>query len=119
MVAESVSAAALPWLAGVVTPILSHLTSGTATTSMVSTVMFPIANDLGYNSAVLARIIAGTAMAVSVPWAGAAAGTAFGSGSIRFGMMFKTGILATVLTVIVITILSIVLVPTLGAFTTN
>jgi di/tricarboxylate transporter len=107
----------LPWFAGLVTPVLSHLTSGTATTSMVSTVLFPIAGNLGYNPAILARIIAGTALAVSFPWAGAAAATAFSSGSISFGNMFKIGVVATIFTVIVITVLSIILVPALGAFT--
>ena len=119
IITGGVSAAALPWLAGLVTPILSHLTSGTATTSMVSTILFPIADSLGYNSAVLARIIAGTALAVSVPWAGAAAGTAFSSGAIRFGTMFKVGVVATIVTTIVITVLSVILVPALGAFTVS
>jgi di/tricarboxylate transporter len=112
-----VSATALPWFAGIVTPIMSHLTSGTATTSMVSTLLFPVANDVGYNSAILARIIAGTALAVSFPWAGAAAGSAFASGAISFGAMFRIGVVATLFTVFVITALSIVLVPALGAFT--
>ena len=118
MITGAASVAALPWLAGVVTPILSHLTSGTATTAMVSTILFPVANDLGYNAAILARIIGGTALAVSFPWAGAAAATAFASGAIRLGTMFKVGIVATVLTVIVITVLSMILVPALGAFST-
>jgi solute carrier family 13 (sodium-dependent dicarboxylate transporter), member 2/3/5 len=117
MLTGGVSAAALPWFAGFVTPILSHLTSGTATTSMVSTVLFPIAKDVGYNPAILARIIAGTALAVSFPWAGAAAGSAFGSGSITFGRMFRIGAVVTVLTVVVITGLSIIIVPALNAFT--
>jgi sodium-dependent dicarboxylate transporter 2/3/5 len=117
MISAGASAAVLPWLAGLVTPILSHLTSGTATTAMVSTVLFPIANDLGYNAAILARIIAGTALAVSFPWSGAGAGTAFASGAISFGGMFRIGVVATILTMIVITVLSIVLVPALGAFT--
>ena len=117
IIAGGVSAAALPWFAGIVTPILSHLTSGTATTSMVSTILFPIANDLGYNAAILARVIAGTALAVSFPWAGAAAASAFASGAITFGNMFKIGLLVTILTAIIITGLSIILVPALGAFT--
>ncbi len=118
IIAPGASAAMLPWLAGLITPILSHLTSGTATTSMVSTVLFPMASDLGYNAAILARIIAGTALAVSFPWSGAGAGTAFASGAISFGTMFRIGVVATTLTMIVITVLSIVLVPALGAFTT-
>jgi solute carrier family 13 (sodium-dependent dicarboxylate transporter), member 2/3/5 len=117
IVADKVSGNALPWFAGFVTPVLSHLTSGTATTSTVSTILFPIAKDTGYNPAILARIIAGTALAVSFPWAGAAAGTAFASGSISFGAMFRIGVVVTVLTSIVITILSMILVPALGAFT--
>lgn len=115
-ITATVSASALPWLAGAITPVLSHLTSGTATTSMVCTVLYPIATDLGYNSAVLARIIAGTALAVSVPWAGAASGTAFGSGAIRFPTMIRAGVVATILTMIVVTFLSMVLVPALGAY---
>ncbi len=116
MISASASAAVLPWLAGLATPILSHLTSGTATTSMVSTILFPMANDLGYNAAILARIIAGTALAVSFPWSGAGAGTAFASGAISFGTMFRIGVVATILTMTVITVLSMVLVPALGAF---
>lgn len=116
LIAANVTAGILPWLAGIVTPILSHLTSGTATTSMVSTILFPIAENLGYNSAILARIIAGTALAVSFPWAGAASGTAFASGEISFADMFKIGVVATFFTMIVITILSIILVPALNAF---
>lgn len=117
LISGGISVALLPWFAGLITPILSHLTSGTATTSMLSTILFPIANNLGYNPAILARIIAGTALAVSFPWAGAAAGTAFSSGTIGFGTMFKIGVVATVFTMIVITVLSMILVPLLGAFT--
>ena len=117
MITGNLSAAVLPWFAGLVTPVLSHLTSGTATTSMVSTILFPIASNLDYNPAILARIIAGTALAVSFPWSGAAAGTTFASGSISFGTMFRIGVVATVFTMIVITVLSMILVPALGAFT--
>jgi di/tricarboxylate transporter len=116
LIENSVSSAALPWFAGLVTPVLSHLTSGTATTSMVSTVLFPVAESLGYNPAILARIIAGTALAVSLPWAGAASSTAFASGTISFGDMFRIGVVATVFTTIAITLLSMVLVPALGAY---
>lgn len=119
MISPRVSETTLPLIAGFVTPILSHLTSGTATTSMVSTILFPIANDLGYNAAILARIIAGTALAVSVPWAGAAAGTAFASGSIKFGTMVRIGVVVSVLTMIVVTVLSVILVPALEAYTTS
>ena len=117
MITPSLSAATLPAIAGLVTPLLSHVTSGTATTIMISTTLFPIATELGYNPAILARIIAGTALAVSVPWAGAAAATTFASGAVPFGTMFRVGVVATALTAVVATVLSVILVPALGAFT--
>ena len=117
MVARRVSASMLPWFAGLMTPLIAHVGSGTATSTMMATVLFPVAKQLGSNPTVLARIIAGTALVVTFPWAGAAAGTAFASGAVSIGAMFRIGIVATVVTVIVITVLSIVLVPALGAFT--
>jgi solute carrier family 13 (sodium-dependent dicarboxylate transporter), member 2/3/5 len=116
IVSGGVPSSVLPWLAGIMTPLVSHATSGTATTSIVSTMLFPIAENLNYNPAILARIIAGTALAVSFPWAGAAAGTAFAAGAIEFGTMFRVGIIATICTSIAITILSMILVPALAAF---
>jgi len=117
VIAGSLSAGFLPWFAGLITPLLSHLTSGTATTSMVCSVLFPIAAKLGFNPAILARIIAGTALAVSVPWAGAAAGTCFSFGAVKFGDMFRIGVVVTAFTLVVITALSILLVPAFTAFT--
>jgi sodium-dependent dicarboxylate transporter 2/3/5 len=117
VVTRNVSAAVLPWFAGFVTPLIAHVGSGTATTSMLSTILFPVATHLGYNPAILARIIAGTALAVSFPWAGAAVGTAFASGAISFGTLFRIGAVATVCTALVITVLSMILVPALGAYT--
>jgi anion transporter len=111
------SPAVLPWFAGTVTPLFSHLTSGTATTSMVSTLLYPISADIGYNGAILARIIAGTALAVSFPWGGAAAGSAFASGQITFGRMFKVGVVVTIFNMIIVTVLSMLLVPAFGAYT--
>ncbi len=117
IVAGGVSVSVLPWFAAAITPILSHLTSGTATTSMVSTILFPLADNLGYNPAILARIIAGTALAVSFPWAGAAAATTFASGAVGFGTMFRIGIVVTIFNALIVSALSIALVPALGAFT--
>jgi sodium-dependent dicarboxylate transporter 2/3/5 len=117
LVTRNVSAAVLPWFAGFTTPLIAHVGSGTATTSMLSTILFPVAKDLGYNPTILARIIAGTALAVSFPWAGAAVGTAFASGAMSFGTLFRVGVVATVCTALVITVLSIILVPALGAYT--
>jgi sodium-dependent dicarboxylate transporter 2/3/5 len=111
-----ISAGFLPWFTGLITPLLSHLTSGTATTTLLSTILFPIAENLGVNPAVLARIIAGTALAVSLPWAGAAAAATFASGTVSFGTMFRVGAVATLCTMITITVVSVMVVPMFGAF---
>jgi sodium-dependent dicarboxylate transporter 2/3/5 len=118
IVKSGVSAAALPWFAGVITQVLSTVTSGgVASTTIVSTILFPIAKELHYNPAVLARVISGNALAVTFPWAGAASASTFASGYLTLGRMFKVGLVATILTVIVITAVSMIVVPALGAYT--
>ena len=111
-----VTAAALPWVAGLATPLLTQLASGTATTMMVSTMLFPMAEALGYNPAILARIIAGTAQGVALPWSSPAVAATFSFGAVGFGTLFRVGVVATVLTSIVVIALSVVLVPALQAF---
>ena len=113
----NVTAQALPWLAGLVTPVLTQLANGAAAAMMVSTTLFPMADALGYNPAVLARIIAGTADAVTLPWSSAATAATFASGAVGLGTMFRVGAVVTVLTSIVVVVLSLVLVPALQAFT--
>jgi solute carrier family 13 (sodium-dependent dicarboxylate transporter), member 2/3/5 len=118
MVKSRVSAAALPWFAGAMTNLVSHFSSGgVAATSMICTILFPLANQLGVNPAVIARIIPGSALAVCFPWAGAAAAAAFASGAITFRNMFKIGIVATILVTVATIVLSMITVPGLNAFT--
>lgn len=107
----------LPWMAGILTALISHLTSGTATAAMMSGILFPVAETLKYNPAILARIIAATALAVSFPWCGAGSGTAFSFGAFSFKDMFKNGVVITIANVLVAVILSMVLVPLFGGFT--
>lgn len=113
----NVAATALPWLGGLLTTVLTQLASGTATTIMVSSLLFPIAEAVEYNAAVLARIIAGTAHALMLPWSSPTAAATFAAGAVGFGTMFRTGVVATVLTSIAIVVLSTILVPAFGAFT--
>ena len=113
----NVTAGALPWVAGLATPLMTQLASGAATSIMVSTILFPIADALGYNPAILARIIAGTAQAVAFPWSSPAAAATFAFGAVGFGTMFRIGLVATILTSIVVIALSMILVPALQAFT--
>ena len=116
MLTGNVTAAALPWVAGLATPLLTQLASGAATSIMVSTILFPIAHTLGYNSAILARIIAGTAQAVAFPWSSPASAATFAFGAVGFATLFRVGLVATVLTSIVVIALSMILVPALQAF---
>ena len=113
----NVTAETLPWVAGLVTPLLTQMASGSATSTMVSTTLFPIADALDYNAAILARIIAGTAQGVAVPWSSAAPAATFAFGAVGLGTMFRVGVVATLLTSIVVIVLSMILVPALQAFT--
>ena len=117
MLTGNVTAGALPWVTGLATMLLTQLGSGAATSMMVSTILFPIADALGYNPTILARIIAGTAQAVAFPWSSPASATTFSFGAVGFGTMFKVGLIATVLTSIVVIALSMILVPAMQAFT--
>ena len=112
----NVTAGALPWVAGLATPLLTQLANGPAASVTVATTLFPIADALGYNSPILARIIAGTADAVTLPWASGVVAVTFASGAVGLGTMFRTGAVVTVLTSIVMVLLSIFLVPALQAF---
>ena len=115
--AGNVTATALPWLAGLLTTVLTQVASGISSTVMVSSMLLPIAEALEYNAAILARIIAGTAHAVALPWSSPTAATTFAAGAVHLGTMFRAGVVATVLTSIVVIVLSMILVPAFGAFT--
>ena len=113
----NVTAEALPWLAGLVTPLLTQFANGPSAAVVVSTTLFPIADALDYNAAILARIIPGTADAVTLPWSSAAVAATFSFGAVGLGTMFRVGAVVTVLTSIVVVVLSVILVPALQAFT--
>jgi sodium-dependent dicarboxylate transporter 2/3/5 len=114
--AGNVTATALPWLAGLLTTALTQVASGISATVMVSSMLFPIAEALEYNAAILARIIAGTAHAVALPWSSPTAATTFAAGAVHLGTMFRAGAVATVLTAIAVIVLSMILVPAFEAF---
>ena len=116
-VAGNVTATALPWLAALLTTVLTQVASGVSATVMLSSMLFPIAETLEYNAAILARIIAGTAHAVALPWSSPTAATTFAAGAVQLGTMFRAGVVATVLTSIVVVALSMILVPAFQAFT--
>ena len=113
----NVAATALPWLAGLLTTVLTQLASGISATVLLSSMLFPLAETLEYNAAILARIIAGTAHALALPWSSPTAATTFAAGAVHLGTMFRAGVVATVLTSIAVIVLSMVLVPAFQAFT--
>ena len=112
----NVTATVLPWLAGLLTTVLTQVASGVSMTVMVSSMLFPIAEAVEYNPAILARIIAGTAHAVALPWSSPTAATTFAAGAVHLGTMFRAGLMATVLTSFAVIVLSMLLVPAFGAF---
>ena len=97
--------------------MLTQVASGISATVMVSSILFPIAEALKYNAAILARIVAGTAHPLALPWSSPTAATTFAAGAVHLGTMFRSGAVATVLTAIAVIVLSLILVATFEAFT--
>lgn len=114
---SDLSPAILPWMTAILTSVISHVSSGTSTTALMSSILFPVSESLNYNPVILGRIIAGTAFAMSFPWAGASAATTFSFGAVSFKDMVKGGVVVSIVTIIVVTITSIVFVPLFGGFT--
>ena len=108
---SGMSATVFVVLSGLGTAILTNFLSGTATVTMVSTIMFGIATDIGVHPGIIARIIPAAATGVIFPWAGLAAGIAFATGHLTIGEMAKTGVIFTFMLLIVISLGSLVLVP--------
>jgi len=104
-------------ISGFGTGILTNFLSGVATATTMSTIVFAISADIGLHPAVLVRIIPASAVGIVFPWAGAAAGTTFAIGRIEMSDMIKTGIIVTIMYIILVTLGSIILVPLFGAFT--
>jgi len=78
----------------------TNIISGLAATSLFSGIFIPMASDLGFNPASMTMLIPMNAVGIMVPWAGAAAGTAFATGHLELREMIKIGAVATVFNIV-------------------
>ncbi|MFZ7132379.1 MAG: SLC13 family permease [Eubacteriales bacterium] len=101
----------LAFITGFATAALSNFISGVATVNLMGNIFFPVALEVGFDPTILARILPAAGMAIMLPWAGAATGTAFSTGKIKIGDMIRCGFVATVLHLLVIILIICLLVP--------
>ena len=90
-----VGVAMLPFLTALVTGLSTNIVSGVAATSILCSLLIPVAQDVGFNTASMAMLIPNNALGIMFPWAGAAAATAFATGYLDLKQMMKVGAVAT------------------------
>lgn len=95
------SAAALPYAAGMVVALITNVLSGLAATALLANIFIPLAADVGFNPASMAMLVPNVAIGIMFPWSGATAGTAFASGYIALRDMIRVGFCATLVLVVV------------------
>jgi sodium-dependent dicarboxylate transporter 2/3/5 len=85
----------LPFVAASLSAVTTNFISGTAATALYCSIFIPASVQVGYNPASIAILIANVCLGLALPWAGAAAATAFSIGQIEMGRMIRVGIVAT------------------------
>ncbi len=103
----------LPYVAAAVMGLSTNIISGLAATSLFSGIFIPMAIDAGFNPASMTMLIPMNAVGIVVPWAGAAAGTAFATGYLELREMIKIGAVATVCNIVLTSSIHILFSPLL------
>ena len=103
----------LPYASALIVAFSTNFISGTAATSFFGSILIPAAQQIGWNPASMAMLIPNVALGIALPWAGAAAGTAFATGEIDMKNMMRIGLVATVVFVILVASANILLAPIL------
>ena len=107
------SPATLPFVAAYMVAIVTNFFSGVAATSFFGSLLIPVAQQIGFNPASMAMLIPNVAVGIMLPWAGAAAGTAFASGQIEMKNMIRVGAVATLIFPFLVAIIHILFAPIL------
>lgn len=102
---------ALPYVAALLVVATTDFVSGAASTTVYASIFIPAALQVGFNPASMAILIANVALGLTLPWAGAAAATAFALGRISMLQMIKVGIIATLTFALVAATLHILMAP--------
>ncbi len=87
----------MPFFSAYLVAFGTNFFSGAAATSFFGSILIPAAQQVGFNPASMAMLIANVAVGIMLPWAGAAAGTAFASGQIEMKNMIRVGVVATLI----------------------
>ena len=91
----------LPFLVASIVAASTNLISGLAATSLYCNIFIPVAMEVGFNPISMAMLIANVGLGIMLPWAGAAAGTAFATGYLDMREMVKVGFFATLVLIVV------------------
>lgn len=103
----------LPFVSAGVVALVTNFMSGTAATSLFGSILIPAAQQVGWNPASMAMLIPNVALGIAMPWAGAAAGTAFASGEIEMKTMIRIGLVATFVFAFLVAVIHLLLAPVL------
>ncbi len=101
----------LPFVSAAVVALTTNFMSGMASTSLFGSVLIPAAEQIGWNPASMAMLIPNVALGIAMPWAGAAAGTAFATGHLEMKTMIRIGLTATFAFTILVAAVHILLAP--------
>ncbi|MGI6284696.1 SLC13 family permease [Neomoorella humiferrea] len=87
--------------------LLTNFISGTAAVTLICSVALPVVSHYGYNPLLFGVSLSSLGLGIWLPWAGAAAGTAFASGNITIKQMVSAGGIASVALLATVIILNI------------
>ena len=103
----------LPFFAAGATVVGTNLFSGTAAATLFCSIFIPAAQEIGWNPASMAILVPNAAVGILFPWAGASAGTAFASGFLDMKEMIKVGAVASLLILVIPTLVHLLFAPIL------
>lgn len=101
----------LPYVAAMIAAVSTNFISGTAAAALYASIFIPASVQLGYNPASMAILIANVSLGIALPWAGAAAATAFSLGEIDMRRMMKVGAIATAVFAVITSTIHLLLAP--------
>ncbi len=103
----------LPFLASGLMSVLTNIIAGAPATTLLGTVLIPVAEQVNFNPASMAMILPNMAVGFMLPWAGAVAGTTFASGEVDLKRMIRIGLVAELCLAVVVAVMHILFAPIL------
>ena len=104
-------------MATFVTPLMTNFLAGMATATTMATLLMPVAEAIGINPMIIAKIIPAMSVGFVVPWAGSFAAIIYSFDKLKFKDMVFTGVIMSIVFGLLVLFGSLLLVPALGLFT--